>query len=221
MQRNLDVIAAGLPVRDVLCKIIEFFNTQTLLEITLLEHRAWTAPIEAALASPTVFRNHFPCIGVDEYSLKHAHDVGPPYGPPFTFTGHFQSLLRLAAKNNAPYRDYIFDKWPENLRDRQIQSIGMYIHVCRACGCTFRCIVIQSFGVQEGVLGNWYDECHCLKEASPPFTFTGAFCGNSCYWDFNRPGGTAARMHVRMHVAAQRVFHKAPRMSVTASKEEE
>ena len=204
MQRNLDVIAAGLPVLDVLCKIIEFFNTQTLLEITLLEHLAWTAPIEAALASPTVFRNHFPWIEVDEYSLKHAHDVGPPYGPPFTFTGHFQSLLRLAAKNNAPSRDYVFDKWPDdsNLAGRQRQSIGMYIHVCRECGCTFRCVVIKSVGIQDGVLGEWFDECHCLKDAFFPSAAT--FCSNSCYWDFMRPGGTAVRMHRRIDAAAPR-----------------
>ena len=211
MQRNLDVIAAGLPVRDVLCKIIEFFNTQTLLEITLLEHRAWTAPIEAALASPTVFRNHFPWIEVDEYSLKHAHDVGPPYGPPFTFTGHFQSLLRLAAKNKfaAPSRDYIFDKWPDdsNLarehpsQGRQRHSTGMYIHVCRACGCTFRCVVIKSVRMRyESVNSEQvcpyeeFDKCHCLKAAVVSSAAT--FCSNSCYWDFMRPGGTAIWMYL-------------------------
>jgi hypothetical protein len=36
-----------------------------------------------------------------------------------------------------------------------------------------------------------------------------------------RPGGTAARIRRRMRAAAPRLFHKAPRMSVTASKEEE
>jgi hypothetical protein len=206
-----------------LCKIIEFFNTQTLLEITLLEHRAWTAPIEAALASPTVFRNHFPWVEVDEYSLKHAHDVGPPYGPPFTFTGHFQGLLRLAAKNKyaAPSRDYIFDKWPDegfggvpavtissppdpspdsNLaRDNQSQgrqrhSTVMYIHVCRACGCTFRCVVIKSVRMGDECSFEEFDECHCLKAAMVSSAAT--FCSNSCYWDCMRPGGVAIWLYL-------------------------
>ena len=213
MQGNLDVIAAWLPDRDVLCMIIEFVDTQTLLEITLLEHMAWTAPIEAALALPWVFQYHFPWIAVDEYSLKHAHDVGPPYGPPFTFTGHFQGLLRLAAKNKLVSGSHIYDKWPNDGDysnfSRQQQEFGMFIHVCRACGCTFRCVVIKTNRVMcahrgvageyfddfddcdcphRGVAGVYFDDCDCLK--NPRVSSAATFCSNSCYWDFMGPGGT-------------------------------
>ena len=230
MQGKLDVIAAGLPDRDVLCRIIEFVDTQTLLEITLLEHMAWTAPIEAALALPTVFQYHFPCIAVDEYSLKHAHDVGPPYGPPFTFTGHFQGLLRLAAKNNLSRvqsgRSCIYDKWPNDGDDsnfsRQEQRLGMFIHVCRACGCAFRCVVIHINGLDldRGVVVNEWNDCHCLKDRDVSSAAT--FCSNGCYWDFMRPGGTFSmiqRIARRPPRQVARRFRPGSRMG--ASKEEE
>ena len=221
MQGRLDVIAAGLPDRDVLCRIIEFVDTQTLLEITLLEHMAWTAPIEAALALPWVFQYHFPWIAVDEYSLKEAHDVGLPYGPPFTFTGHFQGLLRLAAKFKLVSGNLIYDKWPNNGDysnfSRQRQECGMFIHVCRACGCTFRCVVIKTNRVMcahrgvdgeyldddrdycdcphIGVPGVYHDDCQCLKD---PHVSPGAtFCSNTCYWDFLGPGGTYSKIQRR------------------------
>jgi hypothetical protein len=59
--------------RDALCKIIEYLDAPALLNVSLLKHEGWTAPIEATL--PRVFRAHFPLLSVDKDELLHAHTV--------------------------------------------------------------------------------------------------------------------------------------------------
>ena len=194
----LGEIAAGLTDRDVLCKIITFVDTRTLLEMTLLENSAWVRPIEAALALPKVFRNHFPFIWVDAKSLRRAHNIRPRgyrYDIPpqnFTLTRHFQGLLRLGSEYNMPSRFCLVDKWPDmsnrNAPDRQ--ENGMFIHVCRECGCTFRCAEREDFTPGDnGDCGG----CNCLQQENIDNGVT--FCSNKCYWDFLRPGGTLERIH--------------------------
>ena len=60
---------------DILCRIIEFFNLNVLLEISFLNENQWTAPIEKAL--PRVFHLSFPLLRVDAVSLWNAHGVWP------------------------------------------------------------------------------------------------------------------------------------------------
>jgi hypothetical protein len=207
LENLLDVLAAGLTDQDVLCKIISFLDTKTLLEMTLLEHGTWSYPIEAALALPSVFGNHFPCISVDANSLEGAHDIGPERDPcvyrpnasklfwpaKFTFTGHFQSLLRLCSENDMPSRSCIVDKWPNGSNDRapQRHERGMYIHVCRGCKHAFRCVEAVEANpawVRNGKCGG----CRCMRQYGDRSRIRRSgetFCGNKCYWDYVRPGG--------------------------------
>ena len=100
MVEFLDETAAQLH-EDALCIIIEYLDAPALLRISLTKHTGWSAPVEATL--PRVFPNHFPFTRVDILAILHAHGTRPPrkgeQNPLFTFTKHFQGLMRLSAKH--------------------------------------------------------------------------------------------------------------------------
>jgi hypothetical protein len=175
----------------ILGLIIEFFNLNILLEISLLNENQWTDPIEKAM--PRVFHLNFPLLKVDACSLWNAHGVWPKRlkrGPfnwvkrKFSLTRHFQSMMRLSStkwpRERAADQWHIKDQWPiqvpyHHYSDRQNDNTRWYIQVCYVCECTFRCIPKHqgriAFGEDEPVQDGddsddgWFDnaECECLK----------------------------------------------------------
>ena len=177
---------------DILCRIIEFFNLNVLLEISFLNENQWTAPIEKAL--PRVFQLNFPLLRVDVVSLWNAHGVWPKKygrGPfraverTFSLTRHFQSMMRLSSTSRTS-SSCVADQWPDEEDHNWLESKGAlsarlkeqragqwHIHVCYVCERTFRCVNDKHDFVEED---NWlpedggdkwflYDEiaCDCLK----------------------------------------------------------
>jgi hypothetical protein len=130
---------------DILCRIIECFPLNVLLEISFLNENQWTAPIEKAL--PRVFHLSFPLLRVDAASLWNAHGVWPKKygrGPfrgverTFSLTRHFQSMMRLSTPSE--YEALLESKDALAARMKEKRAGQWHIHVCYVCERTFRCV---------------------------------------------------------------------------------
>ena len=188
---------------DILCRIIEFFNLNVLLEISFLNGNQWTAPIEKAL--PRVFHLSFPLLRVDAASLWNAHGVWPKKygrGPfrgverTFSLTRHFQSMMRLSTLSE--YAALSWSKDALSARLKELRAGQWRIHVCYVCERTFRCVTafrdkIDLRDFTEDVERELV--CDCLKRnvrkevmvadnvllpSSAPSSF--AACSNDCFW---------------------------------------